>query len=354
MKQPAQKRIALFFIVCFLSAAASASAMSWRGWHYYFVNFDNYSNGEVVGAKDVPVFSLDDLPRRTDAMRFLAFGCYGTGNGGQKLTSNEMAQFTADRGFDFAILLGDNFYPWGVKSIKDPQWQEKFEQMYPVEKFPGTFYAVLGNHDYYHNPQAQIDYTGPETRWYMPSHYYKFTKVLASGTQADFFGLDATLFEKALKKDEKFWQHLDAEDGNKDVQEARLQLRWLKEQLSVSQAKWKIVFSHEPLFSGDIKRGDDVVKFREFMLPVLTENGVDLYLSAHAHTLEIMKPVGSLHIVVSGAASRPRKKVFWTEQTLFASADLSYTWIQLSESNIDIAVMGEGQKLDYLYQIKKN
>lgn len=353
MIRPMQKKITAFLAAFLLGVSASAFAMDWHGWHYYFVNFDKYSNGEVIGAEELPEFSLSDLPRRTDALHFLAFGCFGTGNGGQRLISNEMAEFTTDRGFDFAILLGDNFYPWGVKSVKDPQWREKFEDMYSAEKFPGTFYAVLGNHDYYRNPQAQVDYTGPSTRWYMPARYYKFTKVLAGGTQADFFGLDATLFQKALKKDPGFWQDAAYGSSNESVQSAREQLQWLKEQLAASQAKWKIVFSHAPLFSGDIKRGEEAVEFRKFLLPVLTSNGVDLYLSAHAHTLEIMKPVDSVHMVVSGAASRPRKKVFWTEQTLFASADLSFTWVQLSESDIEIAVVGEDQKLNYLYRIQK-
>ncbi len=80
---------------------------------------------------------------------------------------------TSNRGADFVLGVGDNFYSEGVKSIADRKWRDHFEDVYTAEQFPMTFYMVLGNHDCGENPQAQIDYHRLVTeqatgRWYMP------------------------------------------------------------------------------------------------------------------------------------------------------------------------------------------
>lgn len=337
-----------------LVSAGNLYAMDWHGWHYYFVNFNKYKNGKVIDAQPTPDFNLGQITKRDDALRFFAFGCFGTGNGGQKIVSEEMARFGSHFGMDFSILLGDNFYPWGVKSIDDPQWVEKFESIYPREKFNKPFYAVLGNHDYHRNPNAQIDYSEQSDRWHMPSHYYSFSKQLADGTHIEFFGLDTTPLAKAVKKDPAYWRSLIMLGNETEgVRAAKQQLMWLRDALKKSNADWKIVFGHAPLYSGDAKRGEEAALMREILLPIFSDYKVNLYLSAHAHTIELMKPVNGVHFVVSGAASRPRKKLYWTEDTLFASADLSYAWLQVSSSSIDVAFMGEEQDLMYLHQIRK-
>jgi predicted MPP superfamily phosphohydrolase len=85
-------------------------------------------------------------------------GCAGTGNNGQILLAESMAKLAADFKPDFILYLGDNFYGRGVSSVEDIQWQTKFENIFKPEALPVPFYAVLGNHDYYLNPDAQVAY----------------------------------------------------------------------------------------------------------------------------------------------------------------------------------------------------
>ena len=70
---------------------------------------------------------------------------------------------------DIIILLGDNFYPNGIKSINDINW-EKFNNL----NIPIATYSVLGNHDYLGNINAQIEYK--LNNWNMDSVVWKNSK----------------------------------------------------------------------------------------------------------------------------------------------------------------------------------
>lgn len=90
---------------------------------------------------------------------------------------------------------------------------------------------------------------------------------------------------------------------------------------------------------------------RKILLPILTQHHVDLYVSAHSHTLEAMNPVEGVNFVVSGAGSRPRDKVYWTEDTLYAGANKGFAWIQISKEEINVIYLGEGGKVYYSSRI---
>ena len=69
---------------------------------------------------------------------------------------------------DVIILLGDNFYSCGVKSIDDPLWNKFIETF----NFNNSIYSILGNHDYQYNPNCQIEFK--KNNWTFPNHYYYF------------------------------------------------------------------------------------------------------------------------------------------------------------------------------------
>ena len=60
------------------------------------------------------------------------------------------------------------------------------------------------------------------------------------------------------------------------------QADWLDARLSESDAKWRIVSMHHPIFSSG--RGRDSADRRAALLPVLNKHGVDLVLQGHDHT----------------------------------------------------------------------
>jgi hypothetical protein len=54
----------------------------------------------------------------------------------------------------FVINLGDSFYPTGVQSKSDWQWDVKWRNVYSKELRSIPWYSVYGNHDYYWDPCA--------------------------------------------------------------------------------------------------------------------------------------------------------------------------------------------------------
>jgi hypothetical protein len=71
----------------------------------------------------------------------------------QRRVADAMFRYHTERmKFAFGLTLGDNFYPKGVKDIKDPHWKCSWEDFYTRLEIP--FYATLGNHDYRQNADA--------------------------------------------------------------------------------------------------------------------------------------------------------------------------------------------------------
>jgi len=85
----------------------------------------------------------------------------------------------------FVLNVGDNFYPQGVHGVDDPQWTEKWSDVYHGMDHM-QWYSVYGNHDYeapdwrcgcLSDPKQchQVQKHGARhrnTSWYMPSTYY--------------------------------------------------------------------------------------------------------------------------------------------------------------------------------------
>jgi len=80
----------------------------------------------------------------------------------------------------FIINVGDSFYPDGVKSQADEQWDKKWRNIYTPELRSIPWYSVYGNHDYHHDPcacadkasdcaQVNADYDNRDF-FYMPSY----------------------------------------------------------------------------------------------------------------------------------------------------------------------------------------
>jgi len=71
-------------------------------------------------------------------------------NNCQRAIAEAMAQrMTLLGDVQFVINLGDSFYPGGVVSKTDPQWDEKWRNIYSKELRSVPWYSVYGNHDYW-------------------------------------------------------------------------------------------------------------------------------------------------------------------------------------------------------------
>lgn len=261
-------------------------------------------------------FSIPERETGKKYLTFLAIGDSGTGKDPQKDVAASMAKVAELEPISFILLLGDNFYSSGVDSVRDEQWRTKFEDVYTGKSLDVPFYAILGNHDYRKNPQAQVDYTAHSRRWKMPEKYYTFTERIDSTTTAQFFMLNTTPLTGAHYEQNGYEEQM---------------LEWFEQQLQKSTATWKIVAGHHPVYSNG--RHGDTHELLTRVKPLLEKYGVHLYLCGHDHSLQLIKPVKGVHYIVSGGGGKSTG-VKWKENTTFAATQRGFVKIRLSQSDI--------------------
>jgi tartrate-resistant acid phosphatase type 5 len=180
------------------------------------------------------------------------------------------------------LMLGDNWYgelPGGAQS---PRWQTQFEQMYPVDTFPGPAYAILGNHDYQNWPESKVDSElsyarNGHTRWTMPARWYTF-QFPAHKPLITFIALDSNMpFKDGTSEHGKDFTLTPAQQAE--------QLAWLQTELKRPRTTpFLIVMGHHPVYS-DGTHGDHPVLVRDWD-PLFRDHKVDVYLAGHDHDLQ--------------------------------------------------------------------
>lgn len=114
-------------------------------------------------------------------LTFFAVSDFGVPNENTRKLAKTMSEFAQRVNQPSFILgLGDNFYPSGVHSVNDAQFEAVWRDVFlKYEQLRVPWRMVLGNHDYIANPQAQVDYTHNEKLnvggfWQMPDRCYNF------------------------------------------------------------------------------------------------------------------------------------------------------------------------------------
>jgi tartrate-resistant acid phosphatase type 5 len=247
--------------------------------------------------------------RREEKIRFFVLGDWGrSGEWTQRAVAEQMGK-AAEKGVDFVISAGDNFYENGVDGVDDPAWAESYRDIYTSLCLDVPWYPVLGNHDYRGSTKAQIEYSGRDSRWTMPDRYYSLVKELG-GEEVLFVFLDTSPFVGKYRWAR--WRYPDL-----PAQDAAVQLAWLEEVLAGSEARWKIVTGHHPVFSGGRMHGP-TRELRSELAPIFEKYGVNVYFSGHEHNLQHLRPAGATHYVISGGGSGGRRAGS-TADTLYAA-----------------------------------
>ncbi|HEY1717349.1 MAG TPA: tartrate-resistant acid phosphatase type 5 family protein [Verrucomicrobiae bacterium] len=242
------------------------------------------------------LFAADAPPSvAAGGLRFLVFGDWGR-NGEQDQTevATQMARASKDISARFVISVGDNFYNEGVTSSTDPQWQTSFENVYHDPALQIPWQVILGNHDYYGNCDAQIEYSKTHPRWNMPARYFVQTHRIDDSATADFFYLDTTPMIKSYVHQAKIGPNIATQDTAK-------QLAWFENALASSKARWKIVFGHHPIYSGG--KHSDTADLIEQVLPLLHKYNVQAWFNGHDHDLQHLAD-DKMNFFCSGAGSQ--------------------------------------------------
>ncbi len=277
------------------------------------------------------------------ALTFLAVGDWGRdGAFNQSAVAQRMGETAAAIGARFVISAGDNFYEDGVSGVDDPKWKTSFEDIYAASSLQVPWHAILGNHDYHGNSQAQIDYTAHSRRWRLPSRYYTRSERTPGGASLDLFFLDTSPFIAA------YWT-----GGGEKVkvtgQDAAAQLAWFETALAASRADWKVVVGHHPIYSGrDPASTQDMLAKID---PLLQRHGVALYINGHDHDLQHFH-AGATHYVCTGAGSKMDPACTPAGDD-FCSVRSGFTAYRLAAGSLEVAYRDEAGRELHVVEIPR-
>ncbi|MBT7766351.1 MAG: hypothetical protein HN730_04295, partial [Bdellovibrionales bacterium] len=251
-----------------------------------------------------------------------------------------MDRFCQSSKCQFALMLGDNIYPYGATGTEDEvRFKKIFEIPYRklVGNHPGfKLYAALGNHDWKTSRvgrDRQIKYgMRADTAFTLNSPgYYRFIKG-----KVEFFVIDTNLLlagtvvkegELNLDGSEKLLDEIDTpEEWELPNDQEKRQLRWLEDALKKSTAKWKVVYGHHTLWSAGGSKYQQAKALRKLITPMICRYA-DIYIAGHEHELEVnldtcTQELGTPHfplpLVISGAGAwqRPVHHLFQTFQEI--------------------------------------
>ena len=219
----------------------------------------------VAGAA-VPMAQDVGLPNKADSLKFAIIGDSGTGSSAQYSVAKQLIAARSAFPYDFVLMLGDNLY----SGSGEKDYRKKFEEPYkPLLDGGVKFYAALGNHD------------NANEKMYKPfnmngERFYTFKKG-----DARFFALDSNYMDQP-------------------------QLKWIEEQLSRSNDRWKIAFFHHPLYSSGARHGSEV-DLRTRLEPLFVKYGVDIVFAGHEHFYERVVPQKGIYYFTQGGSAKLRE-----------------------------------------------
>ncbi|MCF4969802.1 metallophosphoesterase family protein [Nostoc sp. CMAA1605] len=248
-------------------------------------------------------------PKKNLLLRFVSVADTGTGAKGQYAVAKAMTLYHQRNPYDLVVLAGDNIYNNGeIEKV-----QAVFERPYQdLLKRGVKFQACLGNHDIRtDNGEPQVKYPGFNMNG---RRYYTFRRE-----RVQFFALDT--------------------NGNADWQN---QLPWLEKELSSSDATWKIVFGHHPIYSSGVYGSNS--EFIKTFTPLFKKYGVQLYINGHEHSYERTRAIdGTTYLVCgAGAGNRPVSRSEWTE---YSTSNLSFAAYDVYPDKIEVVAIGTNHRV---------
>ncbi|HEY0059161.1 MAG TPA: tartrate-resistant acid phosphatase type 5 family protein [Flavisolibacter sp.] len=277
-----------------------------------------------------------------DSLSFIVVGDWGKGKGAQRSVARSMDKAAKIHNTRFIISTGDNFYYKGVRSTGDKQWKKKFERVYWRASQRVPWYAVLGNHDYGLNPQAQVDYTKISDRWEMPARFYRLNKAVDSTSEALFVFLDTSPFLRGYHT--SFMSDLAHQD-------TLAQKAWMAETLKPPYKGWKIVVGHHPVYSAGLHGSTPELGYS---FPALFKaSGTDFYLSGHDHSLQYLEEEGAKTAYLVSAGGSEKRRVTSHRHARFARSMTGFLVMTLYSDSANFYFYNRRGALVYRNTVKK-
>ncbi|MEZ5967231.1 MAG: hypothetical protein R3F56_25570 [Planctomycetota bacterium] len=264
----------------------------------------------------------------------------GTGLPGQKMVAESMAKLAPQGPLDAVILLGNNILPRGVRSERDPLFQERFEQVYDVRRLNVPFYVLQGPADHEGDVGAAEKYGFLNARWTSPAHGIK-VELPCHGKTVGLYGCDSTF-----------------QAGEVADLRVRSALRMVAYYAMNSKADWKIMFSyHQPIWLGGKRDGDSakLERLTDRVQKHLVDGKFDLLVSAEGRGLRFVQPKDGIPQVMAGGGGGPEMAavVAQVPGTEFAYGGGGTVWLRFSGDKLTISFRDAAGELLYARELTK-
>ncbi len=261
------------------------------------------------------VFPLRSGEDSAEPVRFGIIGDSGTGEEGQYLIAQRMAEWHARLPFGLVLMLGDNIYggTFNQGGGNKSDFEKKFDRPYAELLRRGVvFRATLGNHDMQTRDGRDVVESYDRFHIERPEGYYSF----AAGKWVPGMG-DVRLGEEGKARPLVEFFVLNTVRLEKDKRDPE-QLAWLKQALKESRARWRIIYGHHPLYSTGKRHGADE-KLRAKLEPILLGESpaagaaglgggrVQVVFAGHDHIYERFKGQKGIAYFVCGASGKLRR-----------------------------------------------
>ena len=277
-----------------------------------------------------------------EALHFFVLSDWGfNGDFGQKNVAKQMQEISKLVGLNFILTCGDNFQYNGVTSATDELWKTNYEDIYNESALQVPWYPALGNHDYYGNPDAEIEYSAIHPNWNFPSRYYSFSRILNARDKALFIVLDT----QGLIND---YHNLTDSTQTDSI----AQIKWIKNALSSTKAKWIFITGHHPVYSASNIHGD-TYEMKKLIKPILDHYRVDFYICGHDHHFEHAKDsVLPTNYIVTGTGAYPRS-VSSNSRSIFTLSELGFSYFSIYQNSLTLSFVTTDGKIAYSYILNK-
>ena len=260
----------------------------------------------------------------------------------QKPVAEMMGEVALITDAEFIAVPGDVHHFMGVRSVQDPLWLTNFEWVYSHPGLMIPWHAVLGNHEYRGNTQAVLDYGTVSRRWEMPGRYYSMTEPLSDEAEVLLVLIDTPLLIDKYRDNPTTFP--DAREQSMEEQ-----LAWIDSTLEGSDATWKVVMGHHPVYAGTTKELRERTDLQARLQPLLDEHHVDAYVAGHIHNFQHIRVPGSdVDYIVNTSASLTREVVPF-EGAIFGSPDPGFTLCTVTETELVFHFVNDKGRVIYQY-----
>jgi Calcineurin-like phosphoesterase len=244
-------------------------------------------------------------------LRFVAIGDNGSGNEHQYAVAQAMTQYHRQHPYHLVVMAGDNIYDHGEIAKLKAVFEDPYQ---PLLKQQVRFQACLGNHDI---REANGDGQVKTPLFNMKGRYYTFREK-----SVQFFVLDT----------------------NTNV-DWPVQLAWLTQALTQSDAPWKIVYGHHPIYASGHYGTDQAMVQR--LTPLFKKHRVQLYINGHEHHYERTKLLDGTTYLITGHGGAYLRPVQPSAVSAYAVSRYGFSALAVYADRIEIQGVGtDGQVFD--------